>query len=76
MKHENYINEKFNKNETVYFLEEYEEIVVRFVPLKNTYQCFAKMKGKGEYVINRSGSLAMNIEASGKIITKTQYDKY
>ena len=76
MKHENYINGKFDKNETVYFLEEYEEIVVRFVPLKNTYKCFAKMKGKGEYEINRSGSLAMSIEASGIIITKAEYDNY
>ena len=74
-----YTEKKFKKNETVYLLNEYEEIAIKLVPTTHSYNCFAKIKGKGkgsEYRIDKTTNLALETELGGEIITKKYYDEY
>ncbi|MCL7763177.1 hypothetical protein MPF19_07075 [Polaribacter sp. Z014] len=73
-----YISEKLKKNEIVYLLNEFEEIVIKLVPIKNSYKCIAKTKiiKSNEYEIDKTTNLALETEIGGKIITKKEYDEY
>jgi hypothetical protein len=74
-----YISSKLFKNETVYLLNDYEDIVIKFVPNKRSVECFAKFKGKrkaDEYKLERTTNLVLETELGGKIITEKEYDEY
>jgi hypothetical protein len=74
-----YIVKKFKNNETAYLLNDYEDIVIKLVPNKSSYKCFAKFKGKSMkdvYEINRTTNLVVETELGGKVITEKAYDRY
>lgn len=79
MSNTKYIDEKLQKNETVYLLNDFEEIVIKISLSKGQYKVIAKFKGKSkadEYEIDSSTNLAMDTRLGGDIITKEEYNNY
>ncbi len=76
MKNSKYIKKKFDKDESVYLLNEYEDIVIEFRPLVNTHKCYAKIRGRQPYLLDYSTDLAVDTQLSEKVITKEDYDRW
>ena len=71
-----YISEKFEKNETVYLLNDFEDIAMKLIPGKKTYRIIARFKGGGEYSLEKTTNLALETRIGGMIITKDEYNKW
>lgn len=74
-----YIIKKFKKNETVYLINDLEDIAIKLVPGKDGYKTFAKWQGKSvkdEYEVANETNLSLNARIGGPIITKKEYEEY
>ena len=69
-----YIIKKFKNNENVYLHYDFEDVVMKLVPIGDDYKCISKFIGEQEREIKRGSDLAVETEMRGKIITKEQYE--
>jgi hypothetical protein len=72
----NYILENLEKRKEIYIMDDLEDIVVRYNPVKEGYKNFAKFKGEKEYEISESSNVVTRADMGGTILTKEQYYSY
>lgn len=70
-------DDKFKKNETVFVYDDFEDIVLRFIPNDGKGMiCYAKRKGKEEYEIDWTTNLVMNARLGGEIVDGKFYNSF
>lgn len=62
------------RTETVYFRNEFEEVVIRSDPSKEYF--YVKFKGKKEFIAKSGSSVVADAIISENIISKAEYDNY
>lgn len=67
---------QLKNNIAVYLKNDLEDICIRLEPTINSYNSYAKQKGKEEYKIDKKTNLVMETEMGGNMISKKQYNEY
>jgi len=67
---------KLFSKQPMYFINEYEEAVVRTEPGEVGCNIFVKLKGKQEFKAVRGSSLVVDCLAEAFMITKDEYDNF
>lgn len=74
MSNTKYIFEKLQAKQEVYLYEDVREVVVKIVPIGEFYVCYAKYKGKNEFMIDSTSKTVTDAELGGDIITEEEYE--